>query len=84
MAKKDGIVIGGDLLLASISPNPLLEPPLPGKTERPKPQLQYNNSIKRLLNFPIERMYTGHGTDITDVHQLIEKGWSASMKGLCK
>ncbi|AIE60639.1 MBL fold metallo-hydrolase [Bacillus methanolicus] len=71
--KKDGIVIGGDLLLASISPNPLLEPPLPGKTERPKPQLQYNNSIKRLLNFPIERMYTGHGTDITDVHQLIEK-----------
>jgi glyoxylase-like metal-dependent hydrolase (beta-lactamase superfamily II) len=71
--EKDGILIGGDLLLASISPNPLLEPPLPGKTERPKPQLQYNHSIKRLLDFPIEKMYTGHGEDITDVHQLVEK-----------
>ncbi|EIJ78777.1 beta-lactamase domain protein [Bacillus methanolicus PB1] len=71
--KKDGVLIGGDLLLASISPNPLLEPPLPGMTERPKPQLQYNNSIKRLFDLPIERMYTGHGTDITDVHQLVEK-----------
>ncbi|PLR86048.1 MBL fold metallo-hydrolase [Bacillus canaveralius] len=69
----DGVAIGGDLLLATISPNPLLEPPLPGETERPAPQLQYNASIKKLLNYPIQCMYAGHGPEIRNVAELVEK-----------
>ncbi|MBU8879243.1 MBL fold metallo-hydrolase [Bacillus sp. FJAT-29790] len=71
--EKDGVYIAGDHLLAHISPNPLLEPPLPGKIERPKPQLQYNESLKKLLPLPIQLVYTGHGDEIYDVNELIEK-----------
>ncbi|MEH7124410.1 MBL fold metallo-hydrolase [Bacillus sp. JJ1773] len=71
--EKDGVFIGGDHLLAHISPNPLMEPPLPGETKRPKPQLQYNESLKKLRQFPIRLVYSGHGEDIYDPNELIEK-----------
>ncbi len=71
--KKDGVLIGGDLLLAHISANPLLEPPLAGERERPKPQLQVNDSLQKLLTLPIRLTYSGHGEEITDVHGLVEK-----------
>ncbi|MEH7414795.1 MBL fold metallo-hydrolase [Neobacillus drentensis] len=71
--EKDGILIAGDLILAHISPNPLLEPPAPGETERPKPQLQHNNSMKKLLAYPIHCVYTGHGDEVTQLAELIEK-----------
>ncbi|MBS4191138.1 MBL fold metallo-hydrolase [Bacillus sp. FJAT-49705] len=71
--EKDGVFIGGDHLLAHISPNPLMEPPLPGKTKRPKPQVQYNESLKKLLQLPIQLCYSGHGDNIYHVHELIEK-----------
>ncbi|RSD27343.1 MBL fold metallo-hydrolase [Mesobacillus subterraneus] len=73
LREKDGTMIAGDTILAGISPNPLLEPPLPGETERPKPLVQYNASLKKLQKFPIGLVYTGHGTEITEVHTLIEK-----------
>lgn len=73
LREKDGVFIGGDHLLAHISPNPLLEPPLPGKTERPKPQLQYNESLKRLKQFPIQLVYSGHGEEVYEINKLIEK-----------
>ncbi|WNS74132.1 MBL fold metallo-hydrolase [Bacillus sp. DTU_2020_1000418_1_SI_GHA_SEK_038] len=71
--EKDGVFIGGDHLLAHISPNPLMEPPLPGETQRPKPQLQYNESLKKLMQFPIQLVYSGHGEDIYNPNELIEK-----------
>ncbi|KAB2338416.1 MBL fold metallo-hydrolase [Cytobacillus depressus] len=71
--EKDGIFIGGDHLLAHISPNPLMEPPLPGDTKRPKPLLQYNESLKKLKRFPIQLVYSGHGDEIYEVNELIEK-----------
>lgn len=71
--EKNGVVIGGDVLLAHISPNPILEPPLPGETERPKPLIQHNESIKKLLTYPIQFFYTGHGEDIYEWQALIEK-----------
>ena len=73
LREKDGVYIGGDHLLAHISPNPLLEPPLPGKTERPKPQLQYNESLRKLSALPIQLVYSGHGEEIYQVNELIEK-----------
>ncbi len=73
LRQKDGVFIGGDLLLAHISANPLLEPPLPGETNRPKPQLQVNHSLQKLLTLPIRLLYTGHGEEVTDVAGLVEK-----------
>lgn len=71
--EKDGILIGGDLILAHISPNPLLEPSAPGEKERPKPQLQHNDSMKKLLNYPIQMVYTGHGEEVYHLKELVEK-----------
>jgi glyoxylase-like metal-dependent hydrolase (beta-lactamase superfamily II) len=69
----DGAMIGGDHLLLHISPNPLMEPPFPGETERPKPLLQYNASLLKMRNYDISFVMTGHGEDVTDVSALIEK-----------
>ncbi|MCH1624864.1 MBL fold metallo-hydrolase [Fredinandcohnia quinoae] len=71
--ERDGLVIGGDQLLAKISPNPLLEPPQFGETVRPKPLLQYNDSLKKLLELDISVVVTGHGDDILHAHELIHK-----------
>jgi glyoxylase-like metal-dependent hydrolase (beta-lactamase superfamily II) len=70
--EKTGILVGGDLLLKDISPNPLLEPPMiEGVTDRPRPQLQLNNSISKLLDLSISVVYPGHGENIENVHELI-------------
>ncbi|APH04511.1 MBL fold metallo-hydrolase [Bacillus weihaiensis] len=70
--KNTGILLGGDLLLKQISPNPLLEPPMISEhTNRPKPQLQLNQSISRLLDLPLSLVYPGHGENIMNAHELI-------------
>ncbi|MBM4762209.1 MBL fold metallo-hydrolase [Bacillus sp. B15-48] len=71
--EQDGFLIGGDVLLSHISPNPLLEPPLSKDFERPKPQLQYNESLSKLAEYPIAFVLAGHGADVTDAHTLIKK-----------
>ena len=73
LRESDGTMIAGDTILAGISPNPLLEPPLPGEADRPKPLVQYNATLKKLQQYPIGLVYTGHGTEITELHSLIEK-----------
>ncbi|PLT28247.1 MBL fold metallo-hydrolase [Peribacillus deserti] len=69
----DGRLIGGDHLLAKISPNPLIEPPLVKGEERAKSLLQYNQSIKELYDLPISLVYPGHGENITDVRDVINR-----------
>ena len=70
--EKTGILVGGDLLLKDISPNPLLEPPMiDGAFDRPKPQLQLNNSISKLLDLSLSIVYPGHGENIENAHELI-------------
>jgi glyoxylase-like metal-dependent hydrolase (beta-lactamase superfamily II) len=71
--EKDGLVIGGDTILAHISPNPLLEPPQNNEVNREKPLVQYNQTLKKLLTYDISRVATGHGEDITELHELIHK-----------
>lgn len=73
LREKDGVLIGGDVVLAHISPNPLLEPPAPGEEARPKPQLQHNDSMKKLLSYPISFVYTGHGEEVYQLPELVEK-----------
>ncbi|OCA91549.1 MBL fold metallo-hydrolase [Bacillus sp. FJAT-27225] len=71
--EKDGILLAGDHILAHISPNPLLEPPLTPGEERPKPQLQYNAALAKLRNYPIDLVYTGHGAEVRKLPQLIDR-----------
>ena len=66
-------VIGGDLLLDKITPNPLIEPPLDRTLGRPKSLLQYNESLEILKQLPVKKMYTGHGADLENISCLIEK-----------
>ncbi|MFS0643933.1 MBL fold metallo-hydrolase [Siminovitchia sp. 179-K 8D1 HS] len=71
--EKDGTLLAGDHVLAAISSNPLLEPPLIPSDERPKPQLQYNDSLRKLLDVDIRIAFTGHGPEVKKTHELIER-----------
>lgn len=68
----DGVFIGGDLLMARVSPNPIMEPPLVAGGERPKSLLQHNQSLKKIVEIPISLVYSGHGADIVDVKELVD------------
>lgn len=71
--EKEGVMIAGDHILATISSNPLLEPPQAKGMERPKPQLQYNESLRRVKDLPISIVYTGHGHEVKDLAGLVER-----------
>jgi len=66
-------VIGGDLLLEKITPNPLIEPPLDRTIGRTKSLLQYNKSLEILRQLPVKMMYTGHGAELEEIPLLIDK-----------
>ncbi len=68
-----GSLIGGDLLIGRISPNPILEPPKKKGDERVRPQLQLNESLKRISKEKLNIVYSGHGDNIMDPYSLIEK-----------
>ena len=70
--EQTGAMIGGDLVLEKVSSNPLIEPPLNPKMERSRSLLQYNHSLKRLLEMPVDIIYSGHGDEVRNVHSLIE------------
>ena len=71
--EKSHHVIGGDLLLEKITPNPLIEPPLDRTIGRTKSILQYNESLEILRRLPVKTMYTGHGAELEDIPHLIDK-----------
>ncbi|WP_316569703.1 MBL fold metallo-hydrolase [Neobacillus sp. YIM B06451] len=71
--EKDGVLLAGDHIIAHISPNPLLEPPIAKGIERPRPQLQYNRSLAKLRDYPVGLVYTGHGTNVSRLPELIER-----------
>ncbi|MFS0656315.1 MBL fold metallo-hydrolase [Bacillus sp. 179-C3.3 HS] len=74
-----GRFIGGDLLLTTISSNPLMEAPAEGQ-ERQKSLLQYKTSLTRLLTLPIKTIYPGHGQLITKHQELIEERFKKQEK----
>lgn len=71
--EKDGTLIAGDHVLATISSNPLLEPPLVKGEQRSRPQLQYNASLRKLFDYNITMAFTGHGAEVKNIHSLIER-----------
>lgn len=70
--EKTGAMIGGDLVLEKVSSNPLIEPPMDPNMERSRSLLQYNHSLKRLLEIPVDLIYSGHGNEVRNIHALIE------------
>jgi glyoxylase-like metal-dependent hydrolase (beta-lactamase superfamily II) len=70
---EDGTFIGGDHLLQHISPNPIMEPPLMGETERPKPLLQYRDNVTKCLDLNIRVVLPGHGEIFSSVEETIAK-----------
>ncbi|RXT15202.1 MBL fold metallo-hydrolase [Ammoniphilus sp. CFH 90114] len=65
------VMIGGDHLIKHISSNAILEAPQVEGTERPKTLLQYRDSMRRCLDFDIQRVHSGHGETISEVRELI-------------
>ena len=64
-------LLSGDHLLRDISSNPIVEPPLPGETERPHTLSQYLRSLRRVADMDIAIALPGHGRAITEVRPLI-------------
>nr|WP_197970059.1 MBL fold metallo-hydrolase [Mesobacillus harenae] len=58
---KTGDAFSGDHLVANMSVNAFIEPPYPGSTERPKPLLQFRDSLKKVRMLPLCTVYPGHG-----------------------
>ncbi|WP_153732887.1 MBL fold metallo-hydrolase [Sporosarcina obsidiansis] len=69
--EREGMLIGGDLLLEKVSSNPLIEPPFRKEEGRPRALLQYNASLTRLLDLPVHIVYGGHGGEVRNAHALI-------------
>lgn len=68
--EKARYAFGGDLLIDFIASNPLVEVPMGMTGPRPKSQLQYNDSLKKLASYDFERVYSGHGNVITNATEL--------------
>lgn len=84
-AENAQVLIGGDLIIEKVSSNPLIEPPL-NKRKRTKSMLQYNESLKRIQELPVEKVYSGHGNEVYNVYDLLtirlEKQKERAMKVL--
>jgi glyoxylase-like metal-dependent hydrolase (beta-lactamase superfamily II) len=66
------ILIAADHLIAHISSNPLISPPLDGSNERPQALVTYIESMRKTREMPAEIVLSGHGEPITDHVALID------------
>lgn len=69
--RESGYLLSGDHLLRDISSNPILEPPLPGETERPRSLDLYLHSLKQMAALDVTVALPGHGAPIADHRELI-------------
>ena len=66
-------LLSSDHLLAGISSNPVVEPPPPGETERPRSLVLYRESLRRVAAMEISLALPSHGPAIHDVAGLVAK-----------
>ncbi|WP_040209429.1 MBL fold metallo-hydrolase [Neobacillus jeddahensis] len=71
--RETGDAFAGDHLLKGFSVNAFIEPPSPGETSRPKPLLQYRESLAKVSKLPLKMIYPGHGEVFDDHLSLINK-----------
>lgn len=70
--EEDGILIGGDMLLQHITPNPIIEAPENRKSSRQKVLLSYLESLEKLSKLKLSKVYPGHGDIFENVQEVIE------------
>jgi glyoxylase-like metal-dependent hydrolase (beta-lactamase superfamily II) len=66
-------LLSSDHLLAAISSNPLVEPPQPGQTERPRSLHLYQAALRRVAAMDVKLALPSHGPAIPDVSGLIDR-----------
>ena len=66
-------LLSSDHLLADISSNPVVEPPPPGHSERPRSLALYKASLQRMAQMDIAQALPGHGPMIHDVAGLVQR-----------
>ncbi len=67
-----GETFAGDHILKAFSVNAFIEPPNPGEINRPRPLLQYRESLEKVSLLPLEMIYPGHGEAFNDHFSLIK------------
>jgi len=67
------VFLGGDFILANITPNPFMAAKPEKPSERVPVLAQYLSSLKRMKDMDIRLVLTGHGEDITDSHTVVTK-----------
>ena len=70
--EKRRILIAADHLIAHISSNPLITPPLDGSSERIQALATYIESMRKTREMPAEIVLSGHGEPIVDHVALID------------
>ena len=78
------MAFGGDHLLSHISSNPLISRPLDGSPGRTRSLIDYNDSLARTREMPIDLMLSGHGDPITDHAGLIDARMESEQRRLDK
>ncbi|MGM7683609.1 MBL fold metallo-hydrolase [Cytobacillus sp. Hm23] len=68
-----GLTFAGDHLLKDISVNAFIEPPIPFEQERPKPLIQYRESLMKTRALPLTTIYPGHGRPFSDHVSIIDR-----------
>ena len=66
------ILLAADHLIAHISSNPLITPPLDGSSQRTQALVAYIESMKKTREMPAEIVLSGHGEPIVDHVSLID------------
>ncbi|HEX7246384.1 MAG TPA: MBL fold metallo-hydrolase [Solirubrobacterales bacterium] len=66
------ILIAADHLIAHISSNPLISPPLDRSAARPQALVTYIESMRKTREMPAEIVLSGHGEPIVDHVELID------------
>lgn len=72
---QERVLIAGDHLLPAISSNALLTLPLDATTpgRRPRPLLQYRESLRRTRDLDVDLVLPGHGRPFSDHRELIDQ-----------
>ncbi|WP_260983680.1 MBL fold metallo-hydrolase [Cytobacillus oceanisediminis] len=71
--EQKGITFVGDHIIPELAVNAFIEPPPPGKKERPAPLIQYRESLRRSRDLQLGKCYSGHGKPFTGHIELIGK-----------
>ncbi len=71
--RERGLLLSSDHLLRDVSSNPIVDPPPPGKHERPRRLVEYIEQLRRAAELDVILALPGHGPIITDHRTLIQE-----------